>query len=1091
MVELVVADWPDHRGNLLRTAYFEQVLDASRWEFGWSFDYLTAPESAWPPSARGSLWQELESIEPRVTDDQADVPIIARDFNGKLKVLVASSANDRLVCVDPTTGQLQWEFVAQAPIRLSPTIREGIAYFGSDDGHVRALSISDGKMVWSTRIGPELKQIIGNGRFISPHPIRASVVYHDGNVFACAGLFPSQGVYAVCLNSSDGRIVWRRRLDKSPQGYMLLADDERLVIPEGRATPFMLALKNGQPLESLPSPGGSFCMLTPDAFFAGPGNLPRVESFPLEENYRPRKHEDESVMLPLQGRATAAGNGRIWVATGKQLICYHADRILNQLPEPIAWAVDSTLKQSLIVSGEHGGLRLFVADGSTIQIYKAETGELLHTLTAPGTAQQLVYMAVSGPSAAKASGRATLIATSKSGNVFCWHGYSEDQPITRQPEPFKTPAPSIPGSISEDAEYQAVRKLVDGYLDLLSVATGTILVIGDIEGTLSAAIAVYSDFKVISIIDDEVRCRVLQKRWQLQRIYGHKVAVQYVSGDKPIPYEDELFNAVIETGDSRRESAELMRLVTLGSGRLFQQDQPPQVKVSNERLGFWRHQYGDPSNLAATQDDRLGTAGSYRLKWFGGIGPQPMPDRHLRGQSPLAAVASLVMHGDGILIGVDPANGFERWRVDLPKDSMRYVMPYDCGYSCMTVDGRWLYTCTSDGIWQLNCLTGKREGRIPNPEESPGHSNPELKSGTEFRWGYLAESGGWLFASQMKSTAARYAIDDRAIARERYSDQDYNSGRPLVCSRRLHCMTPTGKERWRYERGVIVNSTISLQVNETESGINHSRTHALNSGRIVFLESTGSDSLAHPTDRIPLATIMQAARLVCLNTENASLQWEIPIDWPDATNILYTQIAENCVVLVTSCSDVQADRASYAIRVYGLQDGRLMWQNSYPHVKDGLYHGEQVHHPVILRQPNGRTLLVAEPYLYELTTGQRTVPNGAAENWSLQRPGHSCGSLSGCGYSLYFRAHNPTVLNLQSSDGGQFTSLSPSRPGCWINMLPAAGQLLIPEASASCVCHYPIQASMAFVPVFDDDARETQQQLDDLLPQVKLEENLN
>ena len=32
-------------------------------------------------------------------------------------------------------------------------------------------------------------------------------------------------------------------------------------------------------------------------------------------------------------------------------------------------------------------------------------------------------------------------------------------------------------------------------------------------------------------------------------------------------------------------------------------------------------------------------------------------------------------------------------------------------------------------------------------------------------------------------------------------------------------------------------------------------------------------------------------------------------------------------------------------------------------------------------------------------------------------------------------------------------------------MIPAAGRLLIPEASASCVCHFPLQTSLAFAPL--------------------------
>ena len=42
-----------------------------------------------------------------------------------------------------------------------------------------------------------------------------------------------------------------------------------------------------------------------------------------------------------------------------------------------------------------------------------------------------------------------------------------------------------------------------------------------------------------------------------------------------------------------------------------------------------------------------------------------------------------------------------------------------------------------------------------------------------------------------------------------------------------------------------------------------------------------------------------------------------------------------------------------------------------------------------------------------------------------------------------------------------------SRPGCWINIIPAGGLLLIPEASSGCTCDFPIQSSMALIPIGD------------------------
>ena len=57
---------------------------------------------------------------------------------------------------------------------------------------------------------------------------------------------------------------------------------------------------------------------------------------------------------------------------------------------------------------------------------------------------------------------------------------------------------------------------------------------------------------------------------------------------------------------------------------------------------------------------------------------------------------------------------------------------------------------------------------------------------------------------------------------------------------------------------------------------------------------------------------------------------------------------------------------------------------------------------------------------------------------------------------------NAAMFDLKSKSHMPVTEVS--RPGCWINMIPAGGLLLIPEASSGCTCHYAVQASMAMRP---------------------------
>jgi hypothetical protein len=73
-----------------------------------------------------------------------------------------------------------------------------------------------------------------------------------------------------------------------------------------------------------------------------------------------------------------------------------------------------------------------------------------------------------------------------------------------------------------------------------------------------------------------------------------------------------------------------------------------------------------------------------------------------------------------------------------------------------------------------------------------------------------------------------------------------------------------------------------------------------------------------------------------------------------------------------------------------------------------------------------------------------------------------CGTISASATAFFFRESNPTLFDLTTNTYDKVTTST--RPGCWINMIPAGGLLLIPEASSGCTCDYPIQTSLAFLP---------------------------
>ncbi|MCA9298642.1 MAG: PQQ-binding-like beta-propeller repeat protein, partial [Phycisphaerales bacterium] len=258
------AGWPTHRADVGRTGWADVDLPGDLGRF-WH-DAMPAPTPAWPNPARGSYWQNLDHIEPRVVDDRAIHPVIV-----DRRVLLPSSTDDALTCLDLASGERLWRVVTDGPVRFAPAVADGRIVFGSDDGLLRCLSL-DGDLLWSRRVGPDAPWIPGNGRLVSPFPIRTGVLVDEGVVYATAGLFPSQGVFVVACGLDDGEVLWTRTLqDRSPQGY-LLATDDLLILPGGRANPFALRRADGTDGPSFGGVGGTYALIADDELLAGPGN---------------------------------------------------------------------------------------------------------------------------------------------------------------------------------------------------------------------------------------------------------------------------------------------------------------------------------------------------------------------------------------------------------------------------------------------------------------------------------------------------------------------------------------------------------------------------------------------------------------------------------------------------------------------------------------------------------------------------------------------------------------------------------------------------------------------------------------------------
>ena len=186
------------------------------------------------------------------------------------RLYFGSSSDDKVYCVDTNTGKTVWQFFSEGPVRLAPVVREGRVYFGSDDGCVYCVGAEDGKLVWKRKAVDQDYLMPGNERIISLWPVRSSVLIVNDTVYCAAGVFPNYGTYLVAFHISDGEKLWQRKMEVSPNGY-LLASKEQLFVPGGRTEPAVYDLVSGKYRGKVSSPGGAFALIVDDDIVTGPG----------------------------------------------------------------------------------------------------------------------------------------------------------------------------------------------------------------------------------------------------------------------------------------------------------------------------------------------------------------------------------------------------------------------------------------------------------------------------------------------------------------------------------------------------------------------------------------------------------------------------------------------------------------------------------------------------------------------------------------------------------------------------------------------------------------------------------------------------
>jgi outer membrane protein assembly factor BamB len=101
------------------------------------------------------------------------------------------------------------------------------------------------------------------------------------------------------------------------------------------------------------------------------------------------------------------------------------------------------------------------------------------------------------------------------------------------------------------------------------------------------------------------------------------------------------------------------------------------------------------------------------------------------------------------------------------------------------------------------------------------------------------------------------------------------------------------------------------------------------------------------------------------------------------------------------------------------------------------------------------TIIFVEPETFDLFTGE-VIDN------SFQRS-YGCGIVSGSKKMLFFRSATVGYYWFDNIDAGT-QNYGGIRPGCWINVIPSGGLVLMPDATNRCDCSYLIKSWIALKP---------------------------
>ncbi len=186
------SDWPTYRRDRARSG---STTHAGPTQLGRLWDRRIADRI---PKSVALEWDSKDA-------DRLTSPVVADGL-----AFAASSDHHRLVALDAKTGEPRWSYTTGGRIDCPPTIDDGRCLFGSHDGWVYCITVSQGELLWRFRAAPRERRIVAYGQIESAQPVLGGVLVYDGLAYFVAGRHSASdgGLLVQAVNPLTGTLVW-------------------------------------------------------------------------------------------------------------------------------------------------------------------------------------------------------------------------------------------------------------------------------------------------------------------------------------------------------------------------------------------------------------------------------------------------------------------------------------------------------------------------------------------------------------------------------------------------------------------------------------------------------------------------------------------------------------------------------------------------------------------------------------------------------------------------------------------------------------------------------------------------------------------